>query len=355
MSPAFSLQLLGRILVVAILVVLAIFILRHMLPALGWAVVLAIATWPLRRWQAGNAKASTVQAILLTIAVGLVILGPLVIISIQGSHEVGVIAHWVQEAREKGLATPDWLSRLPVAGGYAASWWHDHLGNPEGTQQLLGRVQSMQPLRWTRHVGSELFSRLVILGFTLLTLLFIYRDGPLIIEQSRNVADRVLGASARPYAVEAIAAVRATVNGLVLVGLGEGALLFVAYLVVGLPHPLMFGFATGILATIPFGAPLVYSVACLILLADSRIAAAVAIFLIGSVVVFIADHFVRPALIGMSTRLPFIWILLGIFGGLETFGLLGLFLGPAILAVVLAIWREGARPVPQAEPFALGH
>jgi predicted PurR-regulated permease PerM len=59
-------------------------------------------------------------------------------------------------------------------------------------------------------------------------------------------------------------------------------------------------------------------------------------------VVFVADHFVRPILIGSSTRLPFLWVLLGIFGGLETFGLVGLFLGPAIMSVLVAIWREGA-------------
>jgi predicted PurR-regulated permease PerM len=62
----------------------------------------------------------------------------------------------------------------------------------------------------------------------------------------------------------------------------------------------------------------------------------------GTVVVFIADHFVRPILIGNSTRLPFLWVLLGIFGGLESFGLIGLFLGPAIMSVLIAIWRESA-------------
>jgi predicted PurR-regulated permease PerM len=46
----------------------------------------------------------------------------------------------------------------------------------------------------------------------------------------------------------------------------------------------------------------------------------------------------------MSARLPFLWVLLGIFGGLETFGLLGLFLGPAIIAAALALWREAAEP-----------
>jgi predicted PurR-regulated permease PerM len=60
--------------------------------------------------------------------------------------------------------------------------------------------------------------------------------------------------------------------------------------------------------------------------------------------VFVADHFVRPVLIGGSTRLPFVWVLLGILGGVETFGLLGLLLGPALLAVLIALWREIAAP-----------
>jgi predicted PurR-regulated permease PerM len=59
-------------------------------------------------------------------------------------------------------------------------------------------------------------------------------------------------------------------------------------------------------------------------------------------ITFTADHFVRPVLIGGATRLPFIWVLLGILGGVESFGLLGLFLGPAIMAALILLWREWA-------------
>jgi predicted PurR-regulated permease PerM len=91
---------------------------------------------------------------------------------------------------------------------------------------------------------------------------------------------------------------------------------------------------------IPFGAPLVFGAAALFLLAKGAAVAAVVIFLFGVAVVFIADHFVRPVLIGGSTRLPFLWVLLGILGGVETWGLLGLFLGPAIMAALILLWRE---------------
>ena len=91
---------------------------------------------------------------------------------------------------------------------------------------------------------------------------------------------------------------------------------------------------------IPFGAPLVFGVAALLLLANGSTVAAVSVFALGMVITFVADHFLRPVLIGSATRLPFLWVLFGILGGVETFGLLGLFLGPAIMAALVLLWRE---------------
>jgi predicted PurR-regulated permease PerM len=91
---------------------------------------------------------------------------------------------------------------------------------------------------------------------------------------------------------------------------------------------------------IPFAAPLVFGVAALLLAAQGAMVAAIAVAVWGTIVLFVADHFVRPLLIGGAIRLPFLWVLLGILGGLETFGLLGLFLGPVIMALAMALGRE---------------
>jgi len=64
------------------------------------------------------------------------------------------------------------------------------------------------------------------------------------------------------------------------------------------------------------------------------------VIVIGLTVVGIADHFIRSALIGSATRLPFLWVLIGILGGVEAFGLLGLFVGPATMAVLFMLWRD---------------
>jgi predicted PurR-regulated permease PerM len=185
-------------------------------------------------------------------------------------------------------------------------------------------------------------NRGAILVFTALTLFFLYRDGPAVIAEAHKISDRLFGPPGGRLGKDAITAVRGTVNGLVLVGLAEGVLLGIAYAVCRVPHAALLGLATAVLATVPFGAPVIFIVCALYLFAQAQTSAAIALLVFGSIVAFVADHFVRPLLIGGSTRLPFLWVLLGILGGLETFGLVGLFLGPAIVAVAIAIWREAA-------------
>jgi len=114
----------------------------------------------------------------------------------------------------------------------------------------------------------------------------------------------------------------------------------VFYLVAGVPHPMLLGLLTAVAAMIPFGAAVMFGIASLMLIGDGAVGWAVAIFVIGMIVVGIADHFIRPFLIGGSTRLPFLWVLIGILGGVESLGLLGLFVGPATMATLFMLWRD---------------
>jgi predicted PurR-regulated permease PerM len=146
--------------------------------------------------------------------------------------------------------------------------------------------------------------------------------------------------------------VHGTVNGLVLVGLGEGVLLGLCYFAVGLPYPASVGAVTGVAAVIPFAAPVVYSLAGLYLLATGDTVGGIVVLAFGSAIVFIADHFIRPVLIGGAARLPFLLVLLGLLGGLRTMGFLGLFLGPAMMAALVALWREWTEPPLSPEQVA---
>jgi predicted PurR-regulated permease PerM len=115
----------------------------------------------------------------------------------------------------------------------------------------------------------------------------------------------------------------------------RGVVLAVVYFLTKLPHPIVFGVATGIAAMVPFAAAFAVGLAAFVLLGSGGVGPAITVLLAGLAVIFVANHFVRPKLIGGATKLPFLWVLLGILGGVESFQLLGLFLGPAIMAALM--------------------
>jgi predicted PurR-regulated permease PerM len=336
-------QRIARIVMATALGLLGLWILHRFLPALAWATVLAIALWPLygRLTQAfPGPERRVVAPLVLTSLAGLVIIVPLAYAAIEIGRESGVLIQYVAEVRSNGLPMPPWLPRLPGLGHQLAGWWQANLSNPQNMQALLGRIYTRIPARSAGEFAGQIVRRLILFGFTLLTLFFLFRDGAMFSRTLLHMSQQVLGPSGERVARHMIAAVHGTVTGLVLVGLAEGLLMGFAYTLAHLPHPVPFAALTGVVAVIPFGAPVAFSGAGLYLLTNGSTVAAGLVVAFGFVVVFVADHFVRPFLIGGAARLPFLWVLLGIVGGLETFGLLGLFLGPVVMAALISLWRE---------------
>ena len=333
----------ARVLLAIALVALGAWILHRFLAALAWAGVLAIALWPLYRRVASalpGGKPRILAPLLVTLTVGLIFCVPFIYVAIEGAREVRILVHYLGEAEHNGAPVPEWMPQLPVVGRAAEEWWRTNLGDPTAAQELLGRIKPGSIAASARLYGAEIIHRLIIFGFTLLTLFFLFRDGMLFSRQLLRVSDRLLGPDGERVGRHMVQAVLATVNGLVLVGLGEGALIGIAYIIAGLPHAVSVAALTGVLAVIPFGAPVAFGAAALYLAASGSTIAGAAVFCFGLVVVFVADHAIRPIIIGGAARLPFLWVLLGILGGLETFGIIGLFLGPAIMAALISLWRD---------------
>jgi len=342
-----SWQPIVRIALATALILVGVWILFDFLAALAWAGVLAIALWPLYHQMLRLLPEHSdriVGPLLGTALIGIVFIAPLVLLGIGLARESHFVTEFVANARHNGIAVPDWIGRLPLAGPIFANWWSANLSDPAMAEDLIGRVTLHTLTQSARDVGVEVVHRIALFLFTLLTLFFLFRDGDALAERLRGLSDRLIGLRGERIARQMIAAVHGTVNGLVLVGLAEGILLGTVYFAVGLPYPASVGAVTGVAAVIPFAAPVVYSLAGLYLLAVGNRLGAITIFVFGSVLVFAADHFVRPVLIGGHARLPFLWVLLGILGGLETMGFLGLFLGPAVMAALVALWREWTEP-----------
>src|SRR4051794_15840291 len=345
-------QYIARIVLAIGLVLLGGYILQNFLRALVWAAILAIATGPLyarTRARIKRDRHDIVLPLLFTVGTTLVFVVPLALIAIQVGGEARVAARWVTDVREHGYPVPGWLDQLPFLHDQAVNWWKANVSDPEGARALFERFDRAELMQMGREFGSALVHRAVLFGFTLVTLFFLFRDGRRLADKLLYGSRRLFGPDAEPLARQMVASIHGTVDGLVLVGLGVGAILGVGYAFAGAPHPALLGTATAIAAVIPMGAPIVLILASALVAASGKMVAAAVLLGFGMTIIFVADHAIRPALIGGVTRLPFLWVLLGILGGVETFGLLGLFLGPAVMAALILLWREWTADVTSVE------
>jgi predicted PurR-regulated permease PerM len=272
--------------------------------------------------------------------IGAVILAPLGYGLNRVLDEAQSLGQLLTEAQQVGIPAPAWLDTLPMIGTSAKGFWMNALGSPEAANKSLHWLGTGGAIAYTKDFAGQLLNRFFSFLTILLVLLFVYQHGDGLSRQVLASSRKVFGAIGERYLLHATAAVRATVNGMALIGLGKGLLMGAGYAFVDLSHPAILGALTGVFAMIPFAAKLIFGACSLVLAAEGHAAEATGLFIYGMILTMIADNYVRPALIGGAVKLPFIWTLLGIFGGMETMGLLGLFLGPTLLAVLMSIWRD---------------
>ncbi|HFD38402.1 MAG TPA: AI-2E family transporter [Anaerolineae bacterium] len=234
---------------------------------------------------------------------------------------------------------PDAARRaVPVAGGVA--------GDGAGRRCPFGPAPGLSvetAARYSHQLLDVLRSverHVLVFLFTFLSLFFIYRDGAVLLRQTRRTLCALLGERAIPYLHRVGQTLEAVIYGLVLTALGQGLMAALGYALAGLGAPLLLGLFTGLVALIPFAAPLAWGGVSLWVVFAGKLWTGIALFGWGLLVMLVVDNFIRPLLISQATRIHFLIVLYGVLGGIECFGLLGLFLGPVILSVMVAIWEE---------------
>ena len=339
------------------LVALALWIARDYAVALVWAVLIAVSVWPLyeRYVDAGGVPGRrTGPALLFTLLTGLALLVPLTIVMVEVGREARTVAEWLTRAQESGLPVPEWLVRVPFLGRMADEWWRSHLVAPEQAGEFLKGFDVNTLAAWSQAFGGRLLHGLVLFLFTFMALFLLFRDGDRFAARGLDFVDRALGDPGERLATKLAGAVRGTVLGTVVVAFGEGLIIGGAYVFLGVPHAVLFGALTIVVAMFPMGAWLAFGAASLVLAFEGgSVLAAVGLFGFGAAVMLVGDNFVQPYLIGNAVRLPFLWVLIGIAGGVQTLGIVGLFVGPVVMAALVTIWREWVGP-PDGAPEARG-
>ncbi|HJD44232.1 MAG TPA: AI-2E family transporter [Candidatus Paenalcaligenes intestinipullorum] len=345
MQPMFPASSLARWLLLIVLLTGLYFLKDFLVPVLA-ALIIGLASWPLykrllRRCDGRNTLAATI-AILIVVVVLIVPLSYGLAFTIR---EVISLIEWAREADRSGVPMPDWLLALPFVGPRIVEYWDTILGQPQALGAAVQAVSGEHLGSISRMVASfttNAVQLLLTLLFLLITLFFIYKDGQRILQQLDVVGERVLPQRWQRFSRVVPATISSTVTGMGLIAIGEGVVLGIAYALAGAPSPILLGAITGFMALIPGGAPLSFTLVSLYLIGNPHTStiSGVALFLWGAIELFIVDKTLRPRLVGGPVKLPFLPTFFGLVGGVKTMGIIGLFVGPVLMALLVAIWRE---------------
>jgi predicted PurR-regulated permease PerM len=336
----------GRLLAAAV-VILSAWIVHGFLEAMAAACVIAVATWPLyarfrrfmpRRLGTGSA------ALTFTIVITVFVLAPLVFACTALVDEVRAVLLAVAGGGLQGIATPEWLSALPmIPNGHLS---HAELSGPNGLALLTLHADPAAVLGWAHALAQFALQQALMIGFAILLLFFFYCRGEALARGLTGHLEQALGDGARRYVEVATRAVRASVNSMVAVGLFDAVAAAMAYSMAGTPRALVWAAITGALAAVPFVGYAAVGAMALALAVKGLAAPALTSFILGVGVLLFGDKVVRPMVARGGMRLPFVWVLMGCLGGFSVFGLSGLVTGPAILAVAREVLVRRASALP---------
>lgn len=321
------------------------------------ALVIAFASWPIyRRLLAAVEGNRTIAATLALLFIVAFLVVPISFASTYAVNEIREWFAWAVNTNRQGASTPAWIANLPVVGEWLNEQWTRNIGHPGSIGelfQLFSGANIGSIYRGVLAAGGSAFSILLTMLFMLIALFFTYRDGEAFVGQLDRLGERILPMRWERISRVVPKTISATVMGMTVIAIGEGVVLGVAYWIAGVPSPVTLGVITGFMALIPGGAPLCFTLVSVYLLASGSPIAGVALFAWGSIELFIVDKTLRPRLVGGPIKLPFLPTFFGLIGGVKTMGLLGLFIGPVLMALLVAIWREWIREIELTDEAAI--
>ena len=324
-----------------ILFYLSFQVLKYFIVPVLWAAIIAYITWPLyHSVQKLCGPRPTLSATIMISMVVLVVGIPLTFAIFMLQHEGRNLFYELQRQVFSGhLDVPQFIRDLPIIGKEVTRTLKEINTDPNSiVQNVSGWFQSH--LNYGRLVLSEISKNIFKLCFAVMSLFFFYRDGQTILNQVSKALEMVIGPRIHHYLDTISETTRAVVYGVGLTAIAQALLAGLSYFVAGVPNPMVLTIVTFIFALIPFGPPVAYSAVSLWLFSQGQTIEAIGVMVWGICVVSTADSVIRPLVISGATQIPFLLIMFGVLGGLASFGMVGLFVGPVILAVLLAIWRE---------------
>jgi len=328
------------ILGVIVLVWLSYCVLQQFLIPLIWALIIAYVTYPIyeKILDFFNGKAILSAATLTSAVSAIVILVCYNLLNVLQEELWNTYTQLITTFGTHSFQLPESIRHIPYLGDYLENRLNHLLNNRAALNEHLiaWAKYSLQLFgEGLRHAGKLIIE----LCFVLITVFFCFRDGKTWLIQLQMAIGYFFDDEQGIYLKTLGHTTRAVCYGLVLAALGQGIIAGIGYALAGVSAPLLLGAFTALMALIPMGATLVWIPTGLLLLANENIWAGLGLLAWGFLVVSTVDNVIRPLIICGASRVPFLVVLFGVFGGLTAFGAIGLFLGPMILALLLAVWQ----------------
>ena len=321
--------------VTAIALYLCWLMLRPFLGVVAWAVVLVIVFYPVHKRLATRIKRRGLRALLSCVLVVLVIVLPLVILTIAVAEELGKAVPGIP-----GQFTQLLNSQLPLFGRIS-DWLQNRFGvdlmGAEGFLVEQLRNLGQRVLGASLNLMGNIVGAVVKAVFVIFTMYYLFRDSdkivaklpdalPLKREQSEQIIER------------AQAVVSASVYGVVTIAGLQGLLGGLAFWILGIPSPLLWAVLMAFVCMIPVaGSFLVWLPLAIYLMVTGHWTKAILLIVWGGLVISTVDNFLRPRLIRNQTKLHELFVFFSVLGGISVFGLLGIVLGPVVVAITLAL------------------
>lgn len=333
------------VLFIGLLIASCLWILRPFLFSLAWAAMIVIATWPLMLWVERLCwQRRWVAVLVMSLALLLLLVLPLSFAILTILDSTGDLVEFINRLQTVSLgAPPEWLEKIPLFSERLINRWHQlsAISSQELTDRLAPYMNTI--LKW--FVGQVGNIGLLVVQFLLMVILagILYAQGEQAAGLVCGFARRLAGERGHEAALLSAAAIRSVAIGVVGTAVIQSALGGIGLIVVGVPAVTLLIAVMMLLCIAQIGPGLVLFPVVIWLYWSGQSTWAT-VLLVWSVLVAISDNFLRPLLIRKGADLPLILILAGVIGGLVAFGVIGLFIGPVMLAVtytLLLAWIKG--------------
>ncbi len=332
----------ARVAAVALLIFGCVLVLRPFVGAILFAAVLCLSTWPAFVWLRDRWGGRSSLAALALVLVMVVTLATPVALAAQSLivHSAAMVEALRGFLDNRSmLELPAFIRDLPLVGSSLDQYWQLLLQSREELVALgkrLAEPAKTMLVAMGRAVGEGLLQILI----ALFVAFFFYRDGERVRLLILEGMDRLAGPDRGiVLLMTAISAVKGVVYGLLGTALAQALVALVGFLIAGVPGALLLAALTFILSLVPMGPVLAWGGAAAWLYAKDQTGWAIFMVIYGAAVISSVDNFIKPILMSRAGNLSMLLVVLGVFGGAIAFGFIGLFVGPALLAVAWSLTK----------------